>query len=373
MMTATYSPEDNKLRLYSTSRLDPETYARVKAAGFIWAPKQGLFVAPMWTPSREDLLLELCDEIGDEDTSLVERAEQRSERFNDYSDSRSDDAETARKAVAAIADGIPFGQPILIGHHSERHHRRAIEQIDNGMHRAVKMWETADYWQRRAEGAIRHAKYKERPDVRARRIKGLEADKRKRERNIAEAQKFLALWRKEGLTRERALAISNYDHITVYYTKDKYPASTYEGANSVWGGLDKGLINEQEAAALSIPVHERSIAYAQRWLAHLENRLAYERAMLAESGGTVADRNRPERGGACQCWVRRGQWIEILKVNKVSVTVADNWGNGGPDFNRTIPFHELKAVLSKAEYDAMKAEAAATAQTGDTNPSPEVA
>ena len=73
--TATYSPEDNKLRLYSTTRLDSETYARVKAAGFIWAPKQDLFVAPMWTPSREDLLIELVGEIEDEDRSLVDRAE----------------------------------------------------------------------------------------------------------------------------------------------------------------------------------------------------------------------------------------------------------------------------------------------------------
>jgi hypothetical protein len=42
---ATYSPEDNKLRLYSTTRLDSETYARVKDAGFIWAPKQDLYSA----------------------------------------------------------------------------------------------------------------------------------------------------------------------------------------------------------------------------------------------------------------------------------------------------------------------------------------
>ena len=34
MNTATYSPEDNKLRLYPASRLDAETYAKVKAAGF---------------------------------------------------------------------------------------------------------------------------------------------------------------------------------------------------------------------------------------------------------------------------------------------------------------------------------------------------
>jgi len=45
--TATYSPEDNKLRLYSSTRLDRELYARVRSAGFIYAPKQELFVAPM--------------------------------------------------------------------------------------------------------------------------------------------------------------------------------------------------------------------------------------------------------------------------------------------------------------------------------------
>lgn len=80
-LSATYSPDDNKLRLYSMSRLDRETYERVKAAGFSWAPKQGFFVAPMWTPGRADLLLALCGEIGDEDTTLVERAEDRADRF----------------------------------------------------------------------------------------------------------------------------------------------------------------------------------------------------------------------------------------------------------------------------------------------------
>ncbi len=58
-LRATYSPDDNKLRLDSRTRLDAATYNQVKAAGFIWAPKQDLFVAPGWTPDREDLLLTL--------------------------------------------------------------------------------------------------------------------------------------------------------------------------------------------------------------------------------------------------------------------------------------------------------------------------
>lgn len=163
--TAMYSPEDNKLRLYPFHRLEPEVYARVKAAGFIWAPKQELFVAPMWTPYREDLLLKLAGEIDDEDKSLVDRAEQRAERFEDYGDNRKRHAEAAHKAVHAIADNIPLGQPIPVGHHSERHARKDAEKIENGMRRAIMMWDQAQYWKSRAAGAIRNAKYKERPDV----------------------------------------------------------------------------------------------------------------------------------------------------------------------------------------------------------------
>lgn len=78
-MTATYDPTENKLRLYSSTKLDQETYDRAKALGFRWAPKQECFFAPAWTPAREDFLLSLCDEIEDEDTSLVERAEHRTQ------------------------------------------------------------------------------------------------------------------------------------------------------------------------------------------------------------------------------------------------------------------------------------------------------
>ena len=176
---ATYSPDDNKIRLYASARLDSETYARVKAAGFKWAPKQELFVAPMWTPEREDLAIELAGEIEDEDTSLVERAEERAERFEDYSDNRKEDAERAHKAVSAIADNIPLGQPILVGHHSEKHARRDAKKIENGMRKAVNAWKQSQYWKDRAAGALSHAKYKELPAVRARRIKTLESELRR--------------------------------------------------------------------------------------------------------------------------------------------------------------------------------------------------
>lgn len=348
---ATYSPEDNKLRLYPSSRLDSETYTRVREAGFIWAPKQELFVAPMWTPSREDLLLELCDEIGDEDTSLVERQEQRAERFEDYSENRAEDAENARKAVSAIADNIPLGQPILVGHHSEKHARKDAERIENGMRRAVKMWETSKYWQERAAGAIRHAKYKELPAVRARRIKGLEADKRKHERTKTDLEKLLKFWSKPEITLESALKIANY------FDRGEVTLSNGEKHYSAWSALTDGKVTVAEVQAQRTASLPRVISHYDRWLNHIANRLEYERTMLAESGGTEADRTRPEVGGACKCWCSwRGGYSTIRKVNKVSVTVLDNWGNGGADFTRTIPFDKLKGLMSKADVDKARNE-----------------
>jgi hypothetical protein len=350
-MHASYSPEDNKLRLYPTSRLPRELYDRVKAAGFKWAPKQELFVAPAWTPSREDLLIELCGEIGDEDTSLVDRAAERAERFEDYSDKRADDANRAKAAVEAITDGIPLGQPILVGHHSERHARKHAEQIENGMRKAVKMWEASQYWLDRAKGAIQHAKYKERPDVRARRIKGLEADLRKQQRSLKEAQTFRGAWLKAGLTLERAKAIANHPGGGGQVTLP-------DGSTcwSAWSALNDGQITPEEAQRQCVAQCERSIEWANRWIAHLENRLSYERALMAESGGITADKVKPEKGGLCKCWASpRAGWSIIQRVNKVSVTVLDNWGNGGANFTRVIPFDKLSALMSKADVDAKRA------------------
>src|SRR5262249_12511926 len=135
--------------------------------------------------------------LGDEDTSLVDRAEVRAERFEAYSERRADEADRASAAVDAIAQNIPLGQPILVGHHSERRARKDAERIENGTRRAIKLWETSKYWTPGAAGPLRHAKYKERPEVPARRIRELEAETRGWTRTRDKAEKFAALW--EGL------------------------------------------------------------------------------------------------------------------------------------------------------------------------------
>lgn len=353
-LTATYSPDDNKLRLYASARLDDATYQRVKAAGFRWAPKQELFVAPQWTPSRADLLTKLCGEIGDEDVSLVGRAEQRAERFDEFSDKRASDATRARDAVKQLADGIPFGQPILVGHHSERKARKHAQQIENGMRHAVRMWETSDYWTRRAAGALSHAKYLERVDVRARRIKKIEADLRKVQRNHDDAAKQVKAWDLDGLTQQRAAMIAGFSHLSMCFTLAEYPralpVSQYEGDKSLWSALNDGIVTPEQAKALAVASCQRVQRWAGRWIEHYTLRLSYERAMLNAQGGTVADKTGPEKGGAVRCWAGpRGGWAWIKKVNKVTVTVEDNWGNGGGNFTRNIAMDKLQAVMTVAD------------------------
>lgn len=286
--TATYSPDDNKLRLSAFSRLSPELYARVKAAGFSWAPRQEIFVAPRWTTSREDLLIELCGEIGDEDGSLLDRAEVRAERFEGYKERRTADAESAHAGAARIMEGIPMGQPILIGHHSEKHARKDAQRIENGLRKAVKMWETASYWQDRAAGAIAHAKYKELPAVRARRIKGIETDLRRMEREDKERAAKLALWSKEGITLEQARQIANYANPGV-------TPNTTGGHWTAWDVLrpDDDRYKScpswtvEQVRAVALRVYSGSSETRERWRAHYANRIAYERAMLAEQGATA--------------------------------------------------------------------------------------
>ncbi len=350
-LSATYSPDDNKLRLYSMSRLDTATYERVKAAGFKWAPKQDLFVAPMWTPDREDLLTELCGEIDDEDTSLVERAAERAERFGDYSDNRGREAHAARRAVSAITDNIPLGQPILVGHHSERHARRDQERIENGMRRAVRLWDTSEYWSRRAAGALRHAKYKELPAVRHRRIKKIEADRRVYERRVAECKAALAAWQKVQ-TLEQGMAVANVCHLSHSFSLAEYPreapASQYEGPMSLWSALDGAAATVDQVRAIALAYYPRAITLAQRWLDHFDNRLTYERAMLQEQGGLAADRFDIQVGGMV---LVSGEWVVVTRVNKRDGRINSLTVNRR--FVRVIGIEEVK------EYQAPSAEAAA--------------
>lgn len=362
-LSATYSPDDNKLRLYSLARLPKELYDRVYAAGFKWAPRQEFFVAPMWTPNREDLLLRLCGEIGDEDSSLVERAEERADRFEGYSAKRGNDANRARNAVSEIADGIPFGQPILVGHHSERRARKDAERIENGMRRAVQMWETSEYWKERAAGALRHAKYKELPAVRHRRIKKLEADKRKQERSKQEAEMWLKLWieceAEPDAELQQAVALRIAGACWLHLPRkegDREDFTQSPTAHSVLTNAYPNLYAPRtlaEVIAAAKKTYPSTIAWCSRWIAHYENRISYERAMLEEQGGLKAEGFDIQPGGRV---LVRNEWLVVIRVNKKGGAI--NSVTTSCRYVSVRSIEEIKDYRAPTEEDAAKVKKA---------------
>jgi hypothetical protein len=318
MYSATYSPEDNKLRLYAVSRLPEDVYKRVRAAGFIWAPKQELFVAPAWTPHREDLLFELCDDIGDEDYSPEERAADRAERFAGYRDNRRDEANDR-------ADTFESG-PAVFGHQNRARAKRQAARHDRHRAYACSQWSKAEYWQTRTAAVIGHALHKSSAAVRRGRLLRLEAEQRKHEKSRADYAARFAAWQKvatlEGCDTpyvvngdntpagKFAYALANHSHGYDY-------AHPRTGRTSSLYSLltDPDPITPAEAAGLWLRNLEEPTdpeSYSARWSAHYVLRVGYENAMLANEGGTAADVEM-EPGG----WIGKHQ---IHAINKSPVT-----------------------------------------------------
>ncbi|MCH9682007.1 MAG: DUF3560 domain-containing protein [Deltaproteobacteria bacterium] len=78
-----------------------------------------------------------------------------------------------------IVSGIPMGQPILVGHHSQRRHERAIERSSAAMDRAVEADRQAKRARRGARVAQARVGRRESPPFAIRRLRELEAELRK--------------------------------------------------------------------------------------------------------------------------------------------------------------------------------------------------
>ena len=293
--SATLSFVDGRIRFYPEQRLPTPQYHEItKEQGFQWHRREEAFVA-LYTPSREDYLLntfgveleEESSETREMERELLEGA--KLERFEQYSTNAAKRAEDARETSDKMASFIPLGQPILVGHHSEKRDRSYRAKIWAKMDKSVEESKKAKYWGQRAEATQRRQKQRENPGTIYRRIEGLEADLRKCQREIEKA--------------------------------------------GPWA------------------------EHYQRFAEFYEGRLAYERALYAATGGIKAESDnlleKLEVGGAVG-----GKWGKgiILKINKgqggkittVSVPSGFSWNN-------KVAVTAIQQVWTKAEVEALKA------------------
>jgi hypothetical protein len=94
-------------------------------------------------------------------TTYRERRLARAEKLRGWSETNAARSDARYAEVTRIGDMIPMGQPILVGHHSERRHRRDIAKMQDGMtasveldRKASRQASAADEIEAQAAGAI---------------------------------------------------------------------------------------------------------------------------------------------------------------------------------------------------------------------------
>lgn len=112
-----------------------------------------------------------------------ERREARAENLREWAGKREVKSRQSFGAAERIMDSIPLGQPILVGHHSEKRHRKAIDRIDSNMRAGVENMQKAKDMASRADGIedqLAGSIYSDDPDAveaLTARIAGLEAER----------------------------------------------------------------------------------------------------------------------------------------------------------------------------------------------------
>ena len=280
-MKATYNITNDKLKFWPEERLPKETYDRARHAGFTFWHGSKCFAAK-WSTQAEDLVLELGGVIEQDDSP--DDVEARVERFSKYADGAQQQAESSEEYLNTKAN-------------TERRRKNAINSMEKGISQA-------EHWKQRIEGAIRNATYKERPDVIARRIEGLEKDLRKMLRNqdrknfnvpedCYDREAYAAYNRRKLVLNGQLNEDKKNDKPWTQAQKDVAIAELRE--------LRSKVFFEDKIAAAFKPTFD----WAQRWIDHINQRLQYERASLEAAGGVVGgvgaapmDKEKFQVGGA---------------------------------------------------------------------------
>lgn len=93
-----------------------------------------------------------------------EARRQRYEEMAERAEARAN-AAYKRADMREEVSGIPFGQPILVGHHSEGRHRAAIKRADNAMRKSIEESNKAAYYADKAAGVGRAGISSDDPDA----------------------------------------------------------------------------------------------------------------------------------------------------------------------------------------------------------------
>lgn len=221
--------------------------------------------------------------------------EKKVDRFNHFSERAGERAGEHWDASNKATEGIPFGQPILVGHHSQRRHEKALERSHLHADKACEEMDKQENWKNRAE---RNDKLLEK----------MQTDPLYMSHKINEAEKDIRLWTKREAKSRIFIRLHDEGKMT------DLRASAC--------GFRPGDIEDAKRD------HDRSVIELQQ----AKEKLAYWQQELKKIGG-VFDITTLRPGDMIRT---KGGTFPVMRVNKKTVTVS-NWLSGGINSTFNIP------------------------------------
>ncbi|KJZ17910.1 DUF3560 domain-containing protein [Loktanella sp. S4079] len=135
--------------------------------------------------------------------SYEQKQARRKQRLLDAAKKQDAKAQAAYNAsdMSENATGIPFGQPILVGHHSERRHRKAIERAHRAMDRCVSHSKRAEDLRTKADAVGQGGISSDDPEA-IEKLKARVADLELSQENMKAANKIIRTYRRLDVNRD---------------------------------------------------------------------------------------------------------------------------------------------------------------------------
>lgn len=227
----------------------------------------------------------------DIEADKADRQQDRADALADKAARRAAAADAAQQRARDLAGQLPFGQPILLGHHFEPAMRRHAQRIHTAMDASVHAAADAAETQRQAEVAAIGGAARYHPVTVANRVEHLTAQRARITRQL------------DGHTRTLAVLPDGTRHV------ETSTAAT---------GEHRDRLTDRLAAAT--------------------DQLTYWEGIRAQQITTgAATGYGPSSIGAGDAVKIRGRWHQVVRANRKTVTVPSTLGQ----WTDTAPYHEI--------------------------------
>jgi len=226
----------------------------------------------------------------DVEVQAVARRKERVAALTAKAARQGDTADRLQARAAQLGEGIPFGQPVLVDHHSAGRDIRLRDRIDRTRRRAIEAQQVAAATAARAEAASHTTSARYSPETVANRVDHLTADLRAAQRRL------------DGYSR------------TVGGYAETYPPATGPGRVRL-----------------------------EQLVAELTDKLGHWTTVRAGQAAACHSRQTVRAGDLVQ---RRGrEWHRVIRANTKTVTVPSPTGGTG-----TVPYAALTGHRSVATH-----------------------